>query len=98
MSRTFKNLFINTYSEQIEINLLPDQIPVFFDGHSYQMNDEGDFNIRNNTSGELLKDSCDNPINYATPAILSFDKNKKIVDGPSEETLRNNQNSDEEVK
>jgi len=77
----FKNLFLNSGYRHMEINLLPDQVPRFFDGHYYQMNDEGYFYRDTDPEQTRMFDSFGEEVHYTREARFAFTRNGELVMG-----------------
>ncbi len=76
-----KGLHLNAGYVYLELPLLPDQVPRFYDGRVYRMNAEGFFTDIENPSGELMVDSFGKKVHYAEKARFAFDSDHKVVYG-----------------
>jgi len=86
----FKNLFVNSGFRHLEINLLPDQIPRFFDGHYYKMDSEGYFFRDDDPERKRMKDSFGKEVHYCEKARFAFDKKSNLIMGLEENYRQNN--------
>ena len=77
----FKNLFLNSGYRHLEINLLPDQIPRFFDGHYYRMDDQGYFYRDTDPEQTRMVDSFGEEVHYCREARFAFNKKGKLIMG-----------------
>ena len=89
-----KGLHLNSGYLNLELPLLPDQVPVFYDGVVYRMTSDGHFRDINNPSGPLMSDSFGNKVHYAEKARFAFDENHGIIYGLKE----GNEKTDPRVK
>jgi len=85
----FKGLYLNAKTEYLEINILPDQVPRFFDGNYYLMDDEGYFYNSQDVSKERMKDSFSDLVHYSKTARFAFDENYKIIYDLDETSYKN---------
>ncbi len=76
-----KGLQLNSGYLNLELPLLPDQVPRFYDNVVYRMNSEGYFTDINDLSGPLMVDSFGHKVHYAEKARFAFDEAHRIVYG-----------------
>jgi len=94
----FKGLLLNTRVSHLDVPLMPDQFPRFYDGRRYRMDDAGNFVDRDNPSAGILKDSLGRPVSYFEPCTFAFDENNRVIYGLSESELASNPKVREVVK
>ncbi len=85
-----KGLLLNSGYLNLELPLLPDQVPRFYDGKVYRMNSEGYFNDTDDLSGGIMADSFGKPVHYSEKARFAFNKKHEIVYGLTEDKIKSN--------
>lgn len=83
-----KTLHINSGWINLELPLLPDQFPEFFDGKVYRMNSEGYFYDIDNPADPVLKDSFGTAVHYSEKCRFALDENGKIINGLTDESAK----------
>ncbi len=73
----FKGLHTKLRAVRYELPCLPDQIPVFYDGKTYRMNEEGYF--YDLQSSKLLHDSFGKKVHYGEECRFAFDVGGNLV-------------------
>ncbi len=76
-----KGLYLNSGYINLELPLLPDQMPQYYDGRQYRMTEEGYFRAMDDPEGDPLLDSLGEPIHYSKKATLVFDDQGVLLTG-----------------
>ncbi|MCU0847479.1 MAG: methyl-accepting chemotaxis protein [Spirochaetes bacterium] len=84
----FKGLYVNSGYRTFEVPLLPDQVPKFYDGKCYRMNDEGCFFDINDKDSGVLHDSLGKPVRYTDRAVFAFDRDYRVIYGLDGDTVK----------
>ncbi|MBN1500855.1 MAG: hypothetical protein JW982_11895 [Spirochaetes bacterium] len=82
-----KGLHLNSGYINLELPLLPDQIPCFYDGKIYRMNRDGYFYSIDGPSDAVMKDSFGKQVHYSEKARFAFDDKHRIIYNLSDDSI-----------